>query len=35
MISDLIDFSHQIGSVSHNISLIDNKGFVDYNKVTW
>lgn len=35
MISDLIDFSHQIGSVSHNISLIDNKGFVEYNKVTW
>lgn len=35
MISDLIDFSHQIGSGSSNISLIDNNGFVDYNNVTW
>lgn len=34
MISDLIDFSHQIGSGSSNIELIDNNGFVDYNNVT-
>lgn len=34
IISDLIDFLHQIGLESSNIQLVYNNGCVDYNKIT-